>query len=141
MSFGFSVGGFIGAANLTGRLIQAINGSHDAGEDYRAALRELRCMQDAFIRVSRLGESRHVAQATFKSAAWIAMDAMKIIELFLDKTKKYDKRLGRLETSGMAQNYRKVGWALYKADDMKKLRETLHARLTSLNLLLVAANL
>jgi len=141
MSFGFSVGDFISAAALTQRLIQAINGSHDAGEDYRAALRELRCMQEAFIRVSCLGESRNVAQATFKSASWIAMEAMKIIESYLDKTKKYDRRLGGLANPGMAQNCRKVGWAMYKSDDMKKLRETLHARLNSLNLLLVAANL
>ena len=69
------------------------------------------------------------------------MEAMKIIESYLDKTKKYDRRLGGLANQGMAQNCRKVGWALYKADDMKKLRETLHARLNSLNLLLVAANL
>jgi hypothetical protein len=61
--------------------------------------------------------------------------------VFLDKTKKYEKRLGGLGNSGIAQNLRKVGWTLYKADDMKRLRETLHARLSSLNLLLVAANL
>jgi len=66
---------------------------------------------------------------------------MEVIESFLAKTKKYDRRLGGLGTSGIAQNLRKVGWTLYKAEDMKKLRETLHARLSSLSVLLAAANL
>ena len=69
------------------------------------------------------------------------MGAMSIIQEYLDKTKKFDRRLGKLGTSGIAQNWRKFGWTLYKADDMKELRETLHKRLTSLNVLLVAANL
>jgi hypothetical protein len=141
MSFGFSVGDLIGAANLTYRLIKALQGSHDAGEDYRAAIHELGCMQQAFIRVSCLGANENVSQATFTSASFIVMGSMDIIESFLAKTKKYDRRLGGLGTSGMAQNLRKVGWTLYKAEDMKKLRETLHARLTSVNVLLVAANL
>jgi hypothetical protein len=141
MSFGFSVGDLLGAANLTYRLIQAVQGSHDAGEDYRAAVHELGCMQQAFIRVSCLGANQNISQATFSSASWIVMGAMDIIKSFLDKTKKYDRRLGGLGTSGMAQNLRKIGWTLYKADDMKKLRETLHAQLSSLNVLLVAANL
>jgi hypothetical protein len=141
MSFGFSVGDLIGAANLTFHLIKALQGSHDAGDDYRAAIHELGCMQQAFIRVSCLGTNQSVSEATFASASYIAMGAMDIIKVFLDKTKKYEKRLGGLGNSGIAQNLRKVGWTLYKADDMKRLRETLHARLSSLNLLLVAANL
>lgn len=141
MSFGFSVGDLIGAANLTFHLIKALQGSHDAGDDYRAAIHELGCMQQAFIRVGCLGANENVSEATFASASYIAMGAMDIIKVFLDKTKKYEKRLGGLGNSGIAQNLRKVGWTLYKADDMKRLRETLHARLSSLNLLLVAANL
>jgi predicted TIM-barrel fold metal-dependent hydrolase len=141
MSFGFSIGDLIGAANLTYTLIKALQGSHDAGDDYRAAVHELGCMQQAFIQVSCLGANQKVSQATFASAAWIVMGAMEIIQKYLDKTKKYDQSLGGLRTSGIRQNLRKVGWTLYKADEMKKLRETLHARLSSLSVLLAAANL
>jgi len=128
-------------ANLTYRLIKALHGSHDAGDDYRAAIDELGCMQQAFIRVSCLGANQNVSKATFDSASFIVMGSMEVIESFLAKTKKYDRRLGGLGTSGIAQNLRKVGWTLYKAEDMKKLRETLHARLSSLSVLLAAANL
>jgi hypothetical protein len=47
MSFGFSVGDLIGAANLTYRLINALREHHDAGEEYRAAIDELGCYQSA----------------------------------------------------------------------------------------------
>ena len=141
MSFGFSVGDLIGAANLTYRLIRALHGSQEAGEDYRAAIVELGCFQQALMGVSQLGSNKDFPQATFESASSIIMGSMDIIQTFLEKTKKYDKRLGKLGSSGFAQGWRKVGWTLFKAEDMKKLRDTLHARLSSLSLLLAAANL
>ena len=141
MVVGVSVGDLIAAANSTYRLIRVLQGSHDAGDDYRAAIDELGCMQQAFIRVSCLSANQNVSQATFDSASFIAMGSMEVIESFLAKTKKYDQRLGGRGTSGIAQNLRRVGWTLYKAEDMKKLRETLNARLSSLSVLLAIANL
>jgi hypothetical protein len=141
MSFGFSVGDLIGAASLTHCLIRALQGSHDAGDDYRAAIDELGCMQHAFMKVHDLGKNPNTSGATFLPAYSIVMGAMGIIQAFLEKTKKYDRRLRGLGPSSLAQNMRKVGWTLYKAEDMKKLRETLHARLSSLSVLLIAANL
>jgi hypothetical protein len=141
MSFGFSVGDLIGAANLTHRLIRALQGCNDAGDDYRVAIDELGCMQHAFMKVYDLEKNPKCSGATFRAAYSIVMGAMDIIQSFLVKTKKYDRRLGGLGPSSLAQNMRKVGWTLYKAEDMKKLRETLHARLSSLGVLLVAANL
>jgi len=141
MSFGFSVGDIISAANLTYRLIKALHGSQDAGEEYRAAINELGCVQQALIRVSCLGSNKDFPQATFESASCIIMGSMDIIKSFLDRTKKYDRRLGGLGTPGFAQGLRKVGWTLFKEEDMKKLREALHARLAALGVLLAAANL
>ncbi|KAH0537933.1 hypothetical protein FGG08_005415 [Glutinoglossum americanum] len=66
---------------------------------------------------------------------------MDIIQPFLDRTKKYDRRLGNLGSSGFAHGLGKVGWTLFKAEDMKKLKETLHARLSVLGVLIAAANL
>lgn len=142
MSFGFSVGDLIGAANVTYRLIKALHGSQDAGEEYRAAIEELGCVQQAFIRVSCLGSNKNFPRPTFESASCIIMGSMDIIQSFLDRTKKYDRRLGGLGShGGLAAGWRKLGWSLFKAEDMKKLRETLHARLTALGVLLAAANL
>jgi hypothetical protein len=141
MSSLFSVGDLIGAANLTYHLIKALHGSQDAGEEYRAAIDELGCFQQALIRVSCLRSEKDFPQATFESASCIIMKSMDIIQSYLDKTKKYDRRLGSLGSSGFAHGLRKVGWTLFKAEDMKKLRETLHARLSALGVLLAAANL
>jgi hypothetical protein len=142
MSFGFSVGDIIGAANLTYRLIKALHGSHDAGDEYRAAIDELGTFQQALIRVSCLWSNKNIRQDTLESASCIVMGAMDIIQTFLDRTKKYDRRLGGLGSNfGFASGLRKAAWTLYKAEDMKKLRDTLDSRVTALNLLLVAANL
>jgi hypothetical protein len=48
MSFRFSVGDLMGAANLTCRLSKALRESQNAGEEYRAAIRRTR-MCAAFI--------------------------------------------------------------------------------------------
>lgn len=147
MSFGFSVGDLIGAANLTYRLIKALHGSQDAGQEYRDAIEELGAVQQALIRVSSLGSNKNFPRATFESASCIIMGSMDIIQQFLDRTKKYDRSLGGISLplssgrSGFSQSWRKMGWTLFKADDMKKLREALHARLSALSVLLAAANL
>jgi hypothetical protein len=109
MSFGFSVGDLIRAANLTYRLIKALHGSQDAGHEYRDAINELGCLQQALIRVSCLGANHNVSRATLESASCIIMGSMDIIRFFLDKTKKYDRRLGGFAPSGLANNLRKVG--------------------------------
>lgn len=142
MSFGFSVGDLIGAGNLTYQLIKALHSSQDAGDEYRAAINELGCMQQAFMRVSCLSANPNISQATFESASCIVMGSMDIIKSFLEKTKRYDRRLGGgMGMTGLALNLRKVGWTLFKADDMKKLRESLQSRLAALSVLLMAANL
>lgn len=141
MSTDFSVGELIGAANLTYRLIKALHGSHDAGDEYRAAINELGCVQQALVRVSCLGSNKNFPRATFDSASCLVMGSMDIIESFLNRTKKYDRRLGSLGSPGFSQTWRKVGWTLFKAEEMKFLRDTLRTRLSALGILLAAANL
>lgn len=143
MSFGFSVGDLIGAAGLVYRLIKALHGSQDAGEEYRAAISELGTYQQALMQVSRLKQNKHVPYATSECASDIVMGCMDIIKAFLDRTKKYDRRLGTLGSSGfaLANGMRKMGWTLYKAEEMKTLRDTLRAQISNLNLLLAAAHL
>jgi hypothetical protein len=143
MSFGFSVGDLIGAAGVTYRLIKALHGSQDAGEEYRAAIAELGSFQQALMKVSCLRSSKDVPYATSECASTIVMGCMDIIQDFLERTKRYDRRLGTLGSPGfaLANGMRKMGWTLFKADDMKKLRDTLHARLSALALLLSAAHL
>lgn len=141
MSFGFSVGDLLGAANLTYRLIAALRENHDAGEEYRAAIDELGCYQTALMRVSYLGRSKNVPRDTFDAASYMVMQSMDMIQSYLEQTKKYDQKLGRAGVSGFRHGVRKVRWTLLKADDMKKLRESLQRRNAGLQLLLQFAGL
>jgi hypothetical protein len=90
MSFRFSVGDLIGAANLTYRLSKALRESQNAGEEYRAAIDELGCVQHLFIRVSCLKANRLISQATFQSASYLVIGSMDVIQSFLQRTRKYD---------------------------------------------------
>lgn len=141
MSFGFSVGDLIGAANLTYKLIAALRENQDAGEEYRAAIDELGCYQTALVRVSYLGRNKNVPRDTFDAASHMVMQSMDMIESYLDQTKKFDQALGRSGMSGFKHGVRKVRWSLLKADDMKKLRESLQRRNAALQLLLQCAGL
>lgn len=141
MSFGFSVGDFIGAANLTFQLITALRNCHDASSDYRAAIDELGCYQTALMRVDYLGRKNYIARDTFDAASHMVMQSMEMIQSYLEQTKKYDKSLGKAGTSGFRSSVRKVRWTLLKADDMKELRETLQKRNAGLQLLLQVAGL
>jgi hypothetical protein len=141
MSFGFSVGDFIGAANLTYKLIAALRENHGAGEDFRAAIDELGCYQAALMRVSYLERNKNIPRDTFDAASHMVMQSMEMIQDYLDQTKKYDQKLGRLESSGFKYGVRKVLWTLLKAEDMKKLRENLQRRNAALQLLQQCAGL
>ena len=137
MSIGFSAGDLIGAANVTYHLIKALREYNDAGEDYRLAIEELGCMQQALIRVSCLVKDETFSGSAAQSARYIVLQSMGLIESYLERTKKYERSLGS-EKTGRRLRWRKVGWTLFKAEEMRDLRNTLHGRLTSLNVLLAA---
>jgi hypothetical protein len=141
MSFGFSVGDFVGAANLTYKLITALREHQDTGEEYHAAIDELNCYQTALMRVGYLARKKIVPRDTFDAASHIVMQSMEIIQSHLEQTKKYDQKLGRTGVSGARQSLMRARWTLYKSDDMKKLRDSLQRRNASLQLLLQCAGL
>jgi len=142
MSFGYSVGDFITGANLSYQLIQALSGAHCPSEEYREALIELGCMQHTFLPVGRMTTNPTLSPDTVNAAAHIALSSMTLIGDFLTKTKKYRERLsGREAGNAASDSWRKVGWVLFKKDDLKALRDALHIKLTSISLLLETARL
>ena len=100
MSFGFSVGDFIGAANLTYKLIGALREHHGAGEEYRGAIDQLGCYQAALMRVSYLERNKSFPRDTFDAGSHMVMQSIEMIQAYLDQTKKYDQKLGKAESLG-----------------------------------------
>ncbi|KAI0154207.1 hypothetical protein GGR57DRAFT_492264 [Xylariaceae sp. FL1272] len=127
MSFGFGVGDFIAGANLAHKLIRVMTESRGASIEYQEALAELCGIQQVFIQITQLSRNDILPKSTLNALAQIIMPSMAIIADFLDR-------------GGLESSWCKVGWALFRRDELKMLRDTLHARLSAINTLLAAAN-
>ncbi|TGJ87497.1 hypothetical protein E0Z10_g1323 [Xylaria hypoxylon] len=138
MSFGFSVSDFIAGADLAHKLIRVMTETRGASIEYQEALAELCGIQQVFIQITQLSRNEILPKATLNSLAQIIMPSMVIIADFLDRTKHYQTRLSR--GGGLSGSWCKIGWALYRKEELKLLRDTLHARLSAINTLLAAAN-
>ncbi len=148
MSFGYAIGDFIAGANLAHRLIRIMAESRGASEEYQEAMTELCGVQQAFIYISQVARSGVLLPATLNSVSYIVMSSMDIIAKFMERTKEYRRQLEKGSTVNAAGGVRvsvggrwcQVGWALYKKDELKSLRDSLHCRLVAINTLFAAAN-
>ncbi|KAI1410683.1 hypothetical protein F5Y13DRAFT_167152 [Hypoxylon sp. FL1857] len=138
MSFGFGVGDFIAGANLAHKLIRVMTETRGATAEYQEALAEVCGIQQIFIQLTQLCRSEVLPRATLNSIAQIVMPSMKIIADFLDKIKNYQAKLS--SNGGLSSSWCKMGWALFRKDELKALRDTLHSRLSAISTLLTAAN-
>ncbi|KAK0617353.1 hypothetical protein B0T14DRAFT_605442 [Immersiella caudata] len=93
-----------------------------SSEEYREAMTELCGIQQAFI-------------------YYIVLSSMEIIAKFLEQTKEYRRQLEASGNNlgGVSGSWCKVGWALYKKEELRSLRDSLHCRLVSVNTLFAAA--
>jgi hypothetical protein len=87
MSFGYSLGDFIAAANLSYQLIRVLSETKGACLEYQEAMMELGAMQQAFLQVSQMKHSDLLPRATTNSASHIVMSAIDIIADFLERSK------------------------------------------------------
>jgi hypothetical protein len=141
MSFGYAIGDFIAGANLAHRLIRIMAETRGSSEEYREAMTELCGIQQAFIYVSQIIRSGTLPKATVNSASYIVLSSMEIIAKFLEQTKEYRRQLEASGNNlgGVSGSWCKVGWALYKKEELRSLRDSLHCRLVSVNTLFAAA--
>ena len=138
MSFGYSIGDLMAGANLTYRVIHALTSSTGASDEYQEAINELGCMQQTFLQVGHLKRSHAVCQATINAVSHLVISSIETIGKFLEKIKLYQRRLSE-NYGGMAGSWQKVGWTLFKKEELMRLRDTLHVRLNAVNVLLSAA--
>jgi hypothetical protein len=140
MSFGYSVGDFIAGANLSYQLVKALSDSQGASIEYQEAIAEVGSLQQMFLTVSQMRPNRTLCQATINSAQVIVMSSMTLIGAFLDKTRVYRERLcGRGRGSMLSDSWQKMGWVMFRKDDLRMLRNELHTKLSHISLLLATA--
>ena len=142
MSFGYSVSDCIAGANLTYRLIEALRETKGSSHEFQQAMTELGSLQQMFLTVGQMRASPSLDIATINAASVIVLSSMELIGNFLERTKAYRKRLSNDSApAGVSNSWQKIGWALFKRQELESLRDVLHNKLNHLNLLLSAANL
>ena len=141
MSFGFSVGDFIAGAELAYKLIRALSNSQGSTIEYQDAIQELSCIQQTFLHVGQLHASNLLCQATLNAISYIVDSSREVIARFLDKTEKYRKSLSSngLGASLARDSWRKIGWSLFKKQELVDLKNTLRTRLMAINILVSTA--
>ncbi|KAE9378309.1 hypothetical protein N431DRAFT_306069, partial [Stipitochalara longipes BDJ] len=142
MSLGYSLGDFIEGANMTYRLIRAMAETKGACMEYQEAMSELGALQQTFLQVGHLSPSQTLSQATINAAAYIVLSSMELIGAFLLKTQKYRQRLARVGAGHpVSDSWQKMGWVLFKREELKALKDNLHLRLTNIGVLLSTAQM
>ncbi|KAK2760781.1 hypothetical protein FQN54_002018 [Arachnomyces sp. PD_36] len=142
MSFGFSAGDFIAGANLAYQLIRALSDSKGATIEYQEAIQELDCMHKTFMQVGQMRASNLLSQATLNAISWMAHSSKEVIAKFLEKTEKYRQSLSRKggTSSLLKDSWRKIGWSLYKKQELVELKMSLRTRLAAISVLVSTAH-
>ncbi|RSM02594.1 hypothetical protein CEP52_007900 [Fusarium oligoseptatum] len=141
MSFGYSVGDVIAGANLTYRLIRIMADTRGGSVEFLEAMSELSAMQQAFFQVGNIRSHEMLPAATVNAASHIVLSSMDIIAKFLERSKHYQRILGDSRASSTFESsWCKVGWTLYKSHELRDLRDTLHAKLALVQVLLSTAS-
>ena len=139
--FGFSVGDFVSGINLIRELIKALEDSAGSSAEYRHLIQEIYGLERALLEVKHLDleQSQLPQHVALKQ---VAVQCQATIDGFLNKIRKFRPALGNGGSrSSWKDGLRKIEWALYKKDDVHKLRAQLNGHTTSINILLMTLQL
>ncbi|TQW01187.1 tetratricopeptide repeat domain-containing protein [Cordyceps javanica] len=140
MSFGYSVGDLIAGANLTYKLIRIMADTKGASEEYLQAISEVSAMQQAFLQVGQIRAHKLLPPATVNATSHIVLSSVDTITAFLEKSRNYHAVLENRHAAGLQTSWYKVGWTLYKSQELIELRDALRSRLVSVQTLLSSAS-
>ena len=114
-----SFGDIVTAVNIVHSIYKALSDSMGASYDYQCLIRELLSFEHA-LKIVDLAIT--VAPPTERDALDIAAEITTCLELlkkFHDRIKSYQKALG----GGKGASWRKIGWSLFKADEVASFRQ------------------
>jgi hypothetical protein len=114
-----SFGDIVTAANIVHSIYKALSDSMGASGDYQCLITELRDFEKA---LKFVDFAITVAPPTGRDALDIAAEITTCLELlnaFHDRIKSYQKALGGRKGA----SWRKIGWSLFKADEVANFRQ------------------
>ena len=136
MSFGFSVGDFIAAANLIARVISSLSEAGGSNVQYQRLSVDLHTLSSTLRQVDRL-EAVDGLEATVNAIKAAALSCQLPLREFLESIGEYDKFLGLGSSTGVMKDVLyKLKWlATKKLEASMKLRAEVTAYLGSISLL------
>ncbi len=145
MVFAFSFGAFgdiVSAADLALRVSKALSSSRGSTYNYQYLIQEL----DALAHILRIAEAATrtglLERTTMNSLNAEVLRCRDVIERLGEQIRKYQKALGSgtKSTSGIEASWRKIGWGLFKAEEVRETRAKLTTHRLNLIMLMTACN-
>jgi len=137
MSFGFSVGDFLAAANLIAEVVSALREAGGSGSQYQHITNKLEVLDRALRDVNRLEPAEGLEEA-LEAIKTTALSCQIPLLEYLSKIGKYNKSLGTGQSSGVMKDvFSKMEWQTSKKSEAAmRLEAEIVAYLGAINLLL-----
>lgn len=130
MSFGFSVGDFIGALTLAYQITSCLGEAHGAASEYQSIQQTLQ------LTLQCAQHTDNISGPGSEEVKCAALACHQTVTQFLDCIKKYDKSLGEAHLSShrLRAAVHKLSFRFTKKEDVKKFKEDMSLRLQCLQL-------
>ena len=127
-----SIGDIVTVANIVQSIYKALSDSMGASYEYQCLIRELRSFEQA---LKVVDYALTVASPTGRDTLNIAAETTTCLEMlktFHDRIRSYQTALG----GGKGASWRKIGWSLFKADEVASFRQKISQHKQNITLFL-----
>lgn len=140
MSFGVSAGDFIAALGLIAKVVQALDDSRGAGEEYKELVSELNTLRNALKRIESL-QVEDELQPQLAALRQAAGQCHTTIDRFWKHCMEdYETSLQSNKSCGTLTRFKdgcvKVKWAVLKSDDVARFKADIARHTESISMLL-----
>ncbi|KAF8967526.1 hypothetical protein BDZ97DRAFT_2073568 [Flammula alnicola] len=128
-----SFGDIVAAATLALSIYKALNDSTGSSYEYQCLISEVRSFHHALLFVGDVIRATPSNETVAQDIKVEAAMCLKLLENFWDRIKSYQKALGG---GGRNSSWRKIGWGLFKANEVAEFRQKLSQRKQNLTVFL-----
>jgi RNA recognition motif-containing protein len=140
-AFGFSVGDFIAAIELCTKVAKALKEASTAAAEYQQVVLELQGLQNVLTRLAALEPTGSNIQYV-NAIRGAALASTLPLQEFLSKLEKFDKSMSpfaaKTKTLSLSKAGRQTQYALFMADEVKKLRAVVYGNVIRINVMLAS---
>ncbi|TFK53239.1 hypothetical protein OE88DRAFT_1358568 [Heliocybe sulcata] len=134
-----SVGDIIAVASLALKIAQILSHSTGASYEYQCLIEELRLLGQTLQHTHAVGQLLPLNVDVMNSLRSQVAQCKDLMDKFMARIEGYRKRLGG-DVSGFSATWRKIGWGLFKTEEVTDLRSKLSTHRTMLVLFLTIGN-